>query len=163
MSNDDIYFKWLINQVYNKSSVSYDKLFRKLYDTEFIFVIKLDENRLVDAIHMREQFGDIQRDISVLEVLIALAKRVDEDIMRDDNYGIRSGRWFWEMIFNMGLGQMTDDEFDENYVDDILRKFLFRTYDANGLGCAFRSKTHPDMRNVELWYQMNYWLNDGDI
>jgi hypothetical protein len=70
------------------------------------------------------------------------------------------GLWFWEMLGNIGLSSMDDNHYNENYVGDILRRFLYHEYDANGLGCAFRSASHPDLRNWELWYQMNFHLGD---
>ena len=162
MNNDEDYLKFLINLVYDNRyfSVSYDKLFRKLYDTEFICVMELDENRLSDGLNLRQNFGDIYRPCSVLEVLIALSNRCEEQIMHNDIQGNRMGLWFWEMIGNMGLSNMDDNRYDEEYVDDILRRFLYHNYDLNGLGCAFRSVSHPDLRDEELWYQMNYHLAD---
>lgn len=157
-----MYLKWVTKFVYNPASgQTYDKLFKKLFDTEFIFLIPLDENRVFDGLNLRNMFsGDINRPCSVLEVLIALAIRCDDQIMFNDKYGKRSGRWFWEMISNMGLGRMNDNNYNEAYVNDVLTKFLYRQYDADGTGCAFRSVSHPDMRNDELWYQLNYHLGD---
>lgn len=160
--NDDEYLRFLISLVYDERyfSVSYNKLFKKLYDTEFVSVMLMDENRASDALKLRDGFGDICHPCSVLEVLIALSNRCEEQIMHNDIQGNRMGLWFWEMIGNIGLSSMDDNRYDEEYVNDILRRFLYHNYGSNGLGCAFRSASHPDLRDEELWYQMNYHLAD---
>lgn len=140
-------------------TVSYDKLFSKLYDTEFVAIMPLDDNRICDAENLRNGF-DISDPISVFEVLIALSIRCEEQIMHENNRGDRRGLLFWEMIGNMGLGSQTDENYNEEYCDDILRKFLYHNYGPNGLGCAFRSTAHKDLTNYELWYQMNLYIND---
>ena len=79
--------------------------------------------------------------------------------MKDNAYGDRSRTWFWEMIVNMGLGRMTDNEYDTDYVEGVLDKFIKHEY-VQGLGCAFRSDVHNDLSKYELWQQMNFHLND---
>lgn len=162
MTTDDEYFKYLKSYVIdNYFIVSYNKLFRKLYDTEFVSVIQFDVNRELDALKLRNGFGDIIKPCSIFEVLIALSVRCEEQIMYDEKRGDRRGLWFWEMIGNMGLGQMDDEQYDEEYVDDILRRFLYHKYNSKDKrGCAFRSTEHPDLSGYELWYQMNFNLND---
>lgn len=142
-------------------TISYNKLLYKLFNTKFIVVIPLDKHRISDVFALRSEYG-ITTDIpcSVLEILIALAIRGEEQIMYDRDVGNRIGQWFWEMIGNMGLGHMTDEHYDEDYCNDILRRFNYHDYTSDGLGCAFRSAKHPDLRDEELWYQMNYHFDD---
>lgn len=161
------YLEWLIGNVTDELSAavggSYSRLFDKLYRTEFVVILPFDENRLLDGLLLREKYNgpvDIG-PCSVLEVLISLAHRCEDQIMHNNDIGERSGEWFWEMLANMGLGVYSDDRYNEQDVDDILRKFLFHDYnDKDTLGCAFRSSEYPDLSSFELWQQMNFHLND---
>ena len=105
----DRYFSWLKDKVTDKHMAvvgrSYDRLFYKLYTTEFIFVVPFDENRLLDGLSLRREFSTTRVifpcKCSVFEVLIALALRCEDQIMHDQKHGERSGEWFWEMLGNM--------------------------------------------------------------
>ena len=157
------YFNWLVSKVYNKKyfSKSYNNLFKKLFLKEFIVIIPLDSNRVSDGLNLREEFGiAIDKPCSILEVLIALAERGERQTMADASVGDRVGQWFWEMIGNLGLGRMSDDNYDEDYTDDICRRFNYRDYASDGRGCAFRSPSHGDLSEYELWYQMNFHFSD---
>ena len=101
---------------------------------------------------------------SVLEMMLALSIRCEEHIMDDPEIGNRTGEWFWIMIVNLGLGSMDDTRYDEEYVDDILDKFLNREYDADGTGGLFPVRNpryaQYDLRNVDIWYQLNWYLQE---
>ena len=170
------YFDWMCNLVCSNkySRVSYRKLLNYLNDTEFEYILPMDANRLEDGIGLRYRFGrmcgydsrviaselDI-RPCSILEMMIALAIRCEEDIMDNPDIGDRTGQWFWGMIVNLGLGSMTDSKFDEDYVDDVVYTFLNREYGPNGEGGLFTVK-HPrqDLRNVDIWYQLCWYLDE---
>lgn len=53
-----------------------------------------------------------------LEMIIALAIRLEEHIMDDPDIGNRTGQWFWDMIVSLGLGS-------EGLID-VIRRFLNR-------------------------------------
>ena len=56
---------------------------------------------------------------------------------------------------SLGLYGMTDDKYDEEYVDNVISTFLYRGYDPNGKGGLFTvNDTYKDMRDIEIWYQM---------
>lgn len=94
--------------------------------------------------------------------MIALAVRCEEHIMDDPDIGDRTGQWFWNMIVSLGLGSMTDERFDGEYVDEVVDIFLNREYERNGEGGLFTvNDTDRDMRNVEIWYQMHWYLNEN--
>lgn len=168
------YFEWLIEFAYDKDTfpVSYSKLFRKMFETKFKYSV-IDTNRALDGVYLRYRFADTEYineaqaekefDIfpcSVLEALMALALRCEEDIMGNDTYGDRTGQWFWEMIQNMGLSVYNDSNYDEEEVTDILRRFNERDYADDGKGYAFRSFDIETAKNTELWYQMQQHLID---
>lgn len=173
------YFKWLFGLVCGKrysKQISYKKLLMRLHDTEFRYLIPKDQNRAEDGIDLRYRFAlaqsqndyhvqEIILDIldgpcSVLEMMVALSIRCEENIMDDPTIGNRTGQWFWGMIVNLGLGSMTDDRFDRELVDEIIERFLNREYEPNGKGGLFTIKhCCRDLRDVEIWYQLCYYLD----
>ena len=171
---NDLYFKWLYGLVYKDTRIlSYHKLLRYLFDREFTYLLPMDGNRYEDGINLRYRFGDEEQidpiiiasliDInpcSVLEMMIALAIRCEEHIMDDPDYGNRTGQWFWNMINNLGLGNMNDRRFDYRVVKNIIDIFLNREYSRDGEGGLFViHDSQYDLRNVDIWYQMMWYLN----
>lgn len=167
------YFDWMINLVNanrGPKEISYIKLLEYLHNTEFTYLILRDRNRAEDGVDLRYRFGLIRKHpeypeylsgpSSVLEMMIALAIRCEECIMDDPAYGNRTSQWFWGMIVSLGLGGMTDAIFDRDYVEECLTRFLNREYERNGKGGLFTVKgTRRDMRKMEIWYQLNAYLN----
>ena len=65
------------------------------------------------------------------------------------------------MIKNLNLCSMDDKTFDRDYVEDILTKFLNREYEPDGTGGLFTiTSRNDDLRNVEIWYQMMWHLDE---
>lgn len=169
------YFEWICDKIIDEeSNIKYSKLLSHLYDREFTAVIDMDNNRVEDGKTLRRRFEletGIPRNIvidafkehqycSVLEMIVALAIRCEETIMTDDEYGDRTGEWFWNMIVSLGLGSMNDTRYNERKVDNILDKFIDRDYQDNGKGGLFTiEKVNRDMRNIEIWYQMCWYLD----
>lgn len=169
----DEYFEWIYDKVCGDRfprNVSYRKLLMFLHDTEFIFFIPRDANRAEDGIGLRYRFAydtgcacaDSYLDgpCSVLEMMLALAIRCEEDIMDDPEVGDRTGQWFWGMITNLGLGSMYDARFDRRRTEEIVTRFLKRNYEPNGEGGLFTIKRCPyDLRDVEIWRQLCWYLD----
>ena len=174
MSYNDVrneYFRWLYKFVcgdrYAKG-ISFRKLLRHLHETEFTWLIPMDENRACDGIDLRYRFAYeysspataesyLDGPCSILEMMVALAIRC-EDFMDDPQIGDRTGQWFWGMINSLGLGSMVDDRYDEEYVDDVIERFLNREYAPNGKGGLFTvRRCTRDLRDVEIWYQMTWY------
>ena len=166
------YFNWLYDMMCgNRYSgrTSFRKLLERLHSIEFYCVIPKDQNRAADGIDLRYRFAydypgieNAERYLtgpcSVLEMMIALAIRCEEDFMDNPRYGNRTGQWFWGMINSLGLGSMTDDRYDEEYVDDVIDRFLNREYAPNGKGGLFTvRRCTRDLRDVEIWYQMTWY------
>jgi hypothetical protein len=92
-------------------------------------------------------------------MMVALAIRCEETIMDDDRIGNRTGQWFWSMIHSLGLTPMTDQDFDAQQVDAIVARFLNRDYEPDGSGGLFTvSDCKYDMRKVEIWCQLSWYL-----
>ena len=169
------YFEWLYDLVsrdLHHEKVSYRKLLMQLHDTEFVWILPMDENRAKDGLDLRYRFsisqgyeGEylssyIDGPCSVLEMMTALAIRCEENIMDDTRYGDRTTQWFWGMINNLGLGSMWGNNYDKDYVDQVLQTFLNRDYAPNGKGGLFTIRNcDRDLRDVEIWYQLNWYLN----
>ena len=171
------YFEWLFVMVCNRrfgKGISYRGLLTHLHSTEFTYLIPRDRNRAEDGIDLRRRFimrngyenwHDVAMEAldgpcSVLEMMVALAIRCEENIMDDPRVGDRTRQWFWGMINSLGLGGMTDARFDIQTVDYIITRFLNRDYTPSGEGGLFTVR-HCDiyLRKVEIWVQLCYYLD----
>lgn len=171
------YFAWMCNLVYNPKisrGVSYEKLLTTLNELDFVYIISQDSNRFEDGVNLRYRFGyennipdsEIETYLdnhpcSILEMMIALSLRCEEHIMGDDDIGNRTGQWFWNMIVNLGLGSMTDQRFDRDYVIFCIDRFINREYEPDGEGGLVTiPNCRQDLRTIEIWYQMMWYLSN---
>lgn len=166
------YFEWMFRLMCGRRRRGYRQLLSLLHEIEFIYSIPLDENRAADGENLRYRFtydknynrhilDSITGPCSVLEMMVALSVRCEEQIMDDPDIGNRTSQWFWEMIDNLGLSGMSDERFDEDFVREKIDIFLHREYKSNGEGGLFTVEDcRYDLRNVEIWYQMCWHLND---
>lgn len=172
------YFEWMIRLVCDgkySRRLSWRKLFRLLHETEFIYILGMDENRADDGTDLRYRFAyesgynehamdDAMenRPCSLLEMMVALSQRCEEHITDDPDSGNRTGKWFFEMIESLGLMDMDDEHFDKVIAADILVRFMRREYRPDGRGGLFTiSDSGHDMRSAEIWYQMMWYLNEN--
>lgn len=174
------YFEWLMGIVtsgtFNRRK-RYSRLLRALFDTDFEWIMAIDENRAIDGDNLRKEYhsnlvmwGDIRKanmfnavasdkECSIFEMMLALAIRMS-DITVDADHDSRICEWFWDMVNSLGLGDMDDAGFNENKVNDILHRFLHREYSPEGEGgLFFIEKPYKDLRTVDIWYQMNWYLD----
>lgn len=166
------YFEWLYDLMCEgrfANTITYRKLFTYLHDTEFTYFVPYDENRAKDGISLRYRYCIyhecealecyLDGPCSVLEMMVALAIRCEERIMADPEKGDRTAQWFWEMISSLGLSSMTDYNFNERFVNDVIRKFLNREYMPNGKGGLFTIRGWDrDARDAEIWHQLMAYL-----
>lgn len=168
------YYIWLLNKINSRyfSVTRYNRLLNLLFCTPFDSAIEMDGNREMDGVALRDRFQEetgsplnlylAQKRCSVLEVLVALACRCEEDIMQNSDYGDRTGLWFALMIKNLGLDAMVDFNFNRSTCEIVIQKFLDRSYSYNGQGGIFPLKNpQKDMRRTDLWYQMCWYLNEN--
>ena len=170
------YFNWIYELVCGQDSynrLSYKKLLTCLFNIEFTYSIYMDKNRAEDGIEFRYHFGNIKgysdriiskyiddKPCSVLEMIVALAFRVENEIMDDSTYGNRTGQWFWNMIVNLGLGKMDDNNFNEQYVYNVIQDFLHHRYSRDGHGSLIViPNSQDDLRKVEIWTAFMRYLN----
>lgn len=161
------YFEWLCNKIWSPviDICNYDRLLSFLYDTEFKWKNARDSNRAHDGISMRKEYkyeGNVDRSVSlerpcsVLEMMVALACRCERDIMDDPDLGDRTHIWFWSMVQNMGLLDMTNRDFDIDFVAERVEKVQSgsENYDYFVV-----DSTRKKDKNAEIWRKMIHWLN----
>ena len=170
---DRRYFKYLLAKIpYKAVNVEdYSNLLTFLFTHEFVWCkqTETDANRADDGIRLRLLYfqdekrisakGDMRLPCNVLEMMVALSIRIDSDIMGEAGEKANAGKWFWEMIANLGLADMTNSMYDEGKVISIIKTWLGRAYKRNGSGGAFPLKrTRVDQRKVPIWDQMGEYL-----
>lgn len=167
------YFYWLYRLVCanTRPDNSFYMMLKALYRKEFYSLVPNDDNRSVDGQALRDEFRHLERQdlpinwfrapSTVLEMLIALARRMAFTFSGTE-LDASWDRWFWEMINNLGLGNLTDEQYasyDGGFiVDEILNRLLERAYDYDGTGGLFPlKKPRMDQREIEIWYQKEYY------
>ena len=169
------YFEWMCQLVCDEKHsdwLPYQKLLHYLHDRDFTYTLEFDGNRAEDGVDLRYRFAYEHNynnalldcldrgECSVLELMVALAGKCEE-YMDNPDTGDRTGRWFWDMVASLGLDDMTDSYFDEYYVSEKIDIFLNRVYAPNGKGGLFTiRRCRYDLREVEIWHQMCWYLND---
>lgn len=170
------YFMWIYHRVIDDSLVkgTYYRLLHLLHEKTFRYSIAMDMNREEDGLDLRYRFADEtetdkriaasvldSRPCTVLEMMAALAIRLEEQIMAAPGKNDRTCIWFVAMLDNLGLNVMDDENFDEQESDMIIERFLDRDYERDGRGSLFYiPDCNTDMRNIEIWYQMNRYINE---
>ena len=171
------YFNWLADKVDNGEMTGrkrYDRLLSFLFNRPFDPAIRRDVNRAEDGCELRYRFGnengyykvEIKHELddvecSMLEMMVALSIRMEETIMHDDDKGNRTAFWFWEMVDSLGLFGLDDRNWNEDAAISSVRRFQTRKYSPNGRGGLFIIRNPKyDMRRMEIWYQMNEYLNE---
>jgi len=178
------YFEWLKSLV--DASEDYSMLWWQLHHTDYVWIVDMDENRAADGKYLRYSFTVTAYDridynpeeveeylsgpCSVFEMLVALAKRIEHDIMDDIDEGDRTGQWFNEMIANLGLDKYDDAHYNSSEIEEIVWRFMGRKYPKNGKGNVFLAsqkvgqKGGPLFQYQEIWTQMqNYFLEKYGI
>lgn len=167
------YTVWLLNYC-RFGRPGYTKLMDQLINSPFEAVLERDLNRISDGEDLRSCFlmenglnGTFyNHPVSVLEVLIALAVRVDGEYLGNPN-DPRPDVFFWEMICNLGLDKFDDKKYDPRAVFEILDVWISRKFDKNGVGSPFPvgknihniHKNIHDQRKIEIWMQVTAYIN----
>lgn len=172
-SRKELYFEYLRDIAFaDEEYDNYICILKRMYEYDFYYYVPMDQNRVVDVIdHLRTPFwGDDGMyqigPVKVLEVLVALAMRIEEHI--EDDSMPTCPEIFHEMLENLGLLQYSDDVLTGPRsvrslakVNGIIHDFVKRKYDSNGRGGIFPLVDPPfesDLREVDLWYQAMWYL-----
>ena len=168
------YFEWLLDKICDQTHPreKYRSLLEALWSREYYAIIFMDKNRVSDGLTLRMNFNSVKRipwkqkltpnelamPCTVLEALIALCIRMEQDILMDD-LGDRTSVWFWTIMENMDLHVMDERRYDEYYINQVIDKFLNRKYGPDGEGGPFYIPySAKDLREVELWYQAMWFI-----
>ena len=154
------YYFWLCDKV--GCGDDSDALTRYLFDVEYYWTNDLDRNRALDGLGLRKEFMD-EEDVrgdwdddnpcSVLEMLVALACRVEDSVLGDPDICL-----FWKMIGNLGLLETGNIDM----WDRLLEGWMDRRISRNGQGGLFPLKgvVVRDQRRADIWEQCMAWLNE---
>lgn len=185
----DEYFEYLINlirfvPVQNNGNITYDnravnriKMLKHLYVNPFHPLLSDDENRVKDALDLRHDYQYQQPEsllpeknhpfsqpkrCRILELMVALAKRCEDQIMTNTNLGNRTGFWFWSMVESLGLINLLDSNWSSESEEKAQRAiylFITRKYNQDGKGGLFTiPEIDTNMRSISIWYQAMYYL-----
>lgn len=165
------YFAWLCEIVEDKySPVTYDILMLDLSKAEFGVLIPNDINRCMDGVNLRFEYETENRGYfaddtpcSMLEMLIALARRMNYELSGNDpDEHDYTAKYFWDMIANLGLDVYDDAHYSSADVKALIKRFVDRDYGYSGDGGLFPLHwPDRDQRDVEIWYQMNAYLQEN--
>lgn len=166
----EAYVRWLENELTsggNQPDRSYFELVWTMFETPFTWSVNMDDNRLADGMELRAEFAEIHGasrtgmnalgPCSFIEVLLGLARRLAFVA------GDTKERWAWQMLTNLRLERMWDhlSRSKTHAVRHILDTVILRTYEPNGVGGFFPlAWPDRDQRKVELWYQLNAYVEE---
>jgi hypothetical protein len=144
-----------------------------MYQTRFVWSIHNDDNRAEDGRELRDEFlaetnseaddAWATLECSIFELLVALSRRAAYETEN------QATEWFWHFLGNLGLARYSDAVY-RNYnhrtvteVSEILDIFVTRSYGREGHGGLFPlRRARRDQRRVELWYQLQAYLLEGN-
>lgn len=159
------YFRWLLKEIdydtVKEEVADYSLLLQYLFEREFYWDVPHDDNRAADGVRLRIEANAIYDfgKCSILEMMVALARRIDREIVPDFDRGNNTPKWFWAMVDNCGACKYDNRHWDEDAVHYIFSMILYRGYGKDGKGGFFPlSKPKKDQRKVELWYQMQAYI-----
>lgn len=169
--NKSVYFKWL-RQLVDCDDAVYGDLMVYLFNKQFYWTTAMDENRAEDGKALRDLYSErhpkadlskFREDTcSVLEMMIALARRWQVDLVSDDGSEDGFADNFWAMIRNLGLDIYMNSSFSLSEVDEKVNFMLDRSYSSDGVGGIFPLKTGKnDQKKSELWYQLQAYLSEN--
>lgn len=165
------YFEWLCSKVPSDfGDRTYKELLRQLYLEDFKYDCDMDQNRATQGTSLRQEYANekvlddywmAEYPCSVLEMMIALAEICESRIMQDETKGNQTGRWFWDMVSNMGLMRMDDKHFDAKVAHKKIQDMLEKNYDPDGRGGLFMiPNLKMDIRKFDIWYQAMLYLSE---
>ena len=162
----DGYFEWIAKLLRDRehntggAAFAMDKsrfILETLFRIPFRYSMQMDSNRHDDGIDLRYRYAYenglplsspdeamYEYDCNMLEMMAALALRIEEHIMSDPDVGDRTPKWFWDMIKNMGLDVNADTDY--KMISEAVNRITDHTYAKNGKGGLFTvNDTNTDM------------------
>lgn len=167
------YYEWLKDLI-PELKIAYGDLIQILYDTPFRAIFESDNDRMSDGMSLRNRYTQANRmsnalnlllreahPCSVLEVMLALALRIEEEYLGAYSDEHPVGQWFNYMLHSLGIAHMIDPFFETEIASEVIDKFLNHNYRPDGFGSLFWIiNTKEDMRQLDLWHQAMLWINE---
>lgn len=162
----DTYLYWILEQLNFGTRqgwvVRIDQL-RRLHNMEFIWILDHDRRRALDGLTLRSKYPrfkefdqvDHDRPCSVLEMLAALAIRMDKEWIGNARIN-KAYIPFKDMIQNLNLNE-------KNFYQNV-NDWMYRRFGRNGEGSIFPLKRPipgEDQRDIEIWNQMIRYINEN--
>lgn len=165
----DVYGQWLTKQIFNHRKIpdSLRDILHVLHRISFHYQICMDYNREEDGRCLRNRYKLFETvfrknipPVSVLEVLVAFAIRIDREYTGDPG-DPKPDDIFIMFLQNLGLLE-SRERFSMDRIFGNVERWLSREYGPNGEGGLFYVKDcEYDMREEELWRQMNIWVSSN--
>lgn len=159
------YFLYLIDLIDGRE---YSNLLEKLHSVEYNAYIKGDDNRTSFGKKLRDEFDGVYDGpfggATILEVLVGLSIECENKLMYDEEKGDRTSSWFWMMLHNAGITYWSDENSHRPDFEEATEEWIYifnnRKYKRDGTGgnIFILKKPQKDMRKVELWYQLNWYM-----
>jgi len=164
MNEHDEYYEWLMDIIDGPGK--YSKVLRRMWKTEFYAIVENDNNRAADGIELRYHYEYVTGEncnkegaCTLLEMIVGVARRVENDFLYDPEYDDRTYIWFWEMFYNLGLGDYDDMQYNDVKVRDIIEDFLDRRVVKGEIRSLFPSKWDKNKwPEMEIWRQMSIYI-----
>lgn len=167
------YYQWLLEKIdgHKEPYYDYSLLLNELHSIRFDWGLENDSNRADDGERLRWEYMDEENipdlfykdgvPCSVLEMLIALSIRCNNEIMWDPRED-HTAEFFWVMIENLDLMRCTDEHFSMAYVHQQIGRWINRDFRRNGKGSPFplKERNVRDQRKVTIWQQMCGYISE---
>lgn len=177
---DELYFNWMVSKLFydDEEAEMHLAVVREMHNTLFEYSICTDENRQKDAQDLRYKFGyehgyyeaEICRTLdveppSILEVIVALIDRVQENVLCDLEKKVSNQEIFLDILKSLGIdsivGSYALSGDCARCFENAMSMFINRTYSYYGEGGLFTVQNPKyDMRDAEIWYQFMWYLNE---
>ena len=165
------YFNHLVEIVCNKQHhrMDYIPLLDLLNSIPFVVMVDMDENRADYGAFLRKrwlqnedlyeylyEFDDDK--VSVLEVLIGIAQRLEDqvgDVMEGDHTSDR----FWEILHNLDIEKYDSKNYKPLNIKEKVRNWMLRKYKNDGSGSIFPIKNVvKNYNSLQIWDQMSIYV-----
>lgn len=174
----ELYREWLYSKIdFGNYVERYAGLLDLIFEMPFYAVMEMDANRESDGKDLRWIFAEeaglsyedldisMGRDCRVIEMLIALARKIATKVIGNQGKGDRTPDWFWRFIKNLDLDICIGDYLPLEYrVNAIgkLHSWMDRDIGYDGSGGIFPLKNPPgDERKTEIIYQMYAYVHEN--
>lgn len=171
---DELYLKWLYTQIASprlkNPERTYWNLAKQMFTKRFVWIVPNDDNRQEEGKELRIEFltdleiptadpNWLDIECSFLEMLVSLSRRLA--FLADGE--VRG--WVNQLLDNLDI-RASDAQYNNRVaqiVDETMDRVIWRQYDYNGNGGLFPLQNpREDQTQVELWYQLNAYLNERD-